>query len=205
MKTEKHFIFEHENSWGITIYEHFVTPIGYINEKLKFSNLTLLHFHFDENKKDCDYYLFFGDKGLKDSLRFSFQFNKGDELVELLKNNDANYYRYDIIETLDSRSSYHLFKLKGDQVIKYQTYANGTTSGTQIYDINTEGKDLLHLPLAELDLDSRNKAVILKWTGEKIPDEYKEIMAEEAKDIRKGGYLVLIILIIVLILYYFIF
>ncbi len=208
MKENKYLIFEINNEDGLK-EDHFFNSELYFNEKFKVSGLTLLHLHFEEK----EYYLFFGRRGYQNELSFSFQFNKGTEFTDFLISNGAVYYRYDVVEVLKS-NDYFRFKLKNNQIIQLQTYANGATDGLTLYDVTEKPKILLNLPYAKLRLDKMDNNLALKWSGTTyngdLPDAFKGFLAErenfkkEMKVFSKKlrYFLLSLILIISIIVYY---
>ena len=208
MEIEKYFIFE----FAGTDQKLFFSPEEFINQGLKISRLTLLHLHCPDN----DYYLFFGKNGYDNFVEFSFQFNIGDEFTDFLINNGASYHRHDVIEIIDS-GAFPKFKLKDDSIIQYETYANGTTKGLNVYNISGEyhkQKVLLGLPIAKLKLYNTDVNLTLKWSGEtvngKIPatfnNIFNDVVAQQKKINRRNFYyLTAFIVLIALVIYYFYF
>lgn len=204
MSTEKYYTFEIQTN-GAGGKRHLFTPELYFNRKVKISSTALVHLHFST----VDYYLFFWNTNPKTHKGFSFQCNHGHEFVEMLKSKGATYYRYDVEKVLEA-SYFYTFQLTNKQIIQWDTYANGTTSGLKIFDVsepNQEGKELAHLPIAKLDLDAKNTEITLVSTEESEPNEmphsFNEFVEKSEWKTTDTLYLSVGLAVIFAILYYY--
>lgn len=210
MKKEEYLVFELEKGQG-SKKEHFFSSERYFNEGLKINRLTLLHFHFEEE----DYYLFYGKKGYKVDVQFSFQFNGGDAFIEFIKGHGATYHRFDIASILKA-SYYYNFRLKDHRIVQLTTFANGSTSRLLLYDMSEITKNskekpavLLDLPIAKLDLEKKDLQVVLKSTDTvehgKLPMVFKDFLAEQDPLNKTSPFVFLGLIVIVVLIIYFAF
>lgn len=201
MKKEEYLVFEFENGLG-SKKEHFFSSELYFNEELKINRLTLLHFHFEED----DYYLFYGKKGYKSDVQFSFQFNGGDAFIDFIKGHGAAYHRFDIASILKA-SYYYNFRLKDHRIIQLTTFANGSTSRLLLYDMSEIATVLLDLPIAKLNLEKKDLLVVLKSTETAEPHElpmvFKDFLAEQDRSKKQSPYILLGLFVIVFLIIYF--
>lgn len=188
-----HYIFECEEHGNLKKLLFDTEKYFDTYESIALDSQKLLHLHLEYR----DYYLLIW-YGMHNSSNY-FQYNKGDEFTNFLKNNGVSYLRFDVAEVLENYGP--KLKLTNGQTIEFETFANGTYEGLDIYNVTQEKKTVVFSSaLGKLKLKKINQSVELSWKGsskgDELPKPFKELLEQKRQ---KGSPFVTIIFIVIII------